>query len=187
MSVLHVADVLSKLMTEDVTVVSDAVTSSDPLVEYLRRTNSRSYFAAATGGSLGWGLGAGVGAQLGAPGRRVVTVIGDGVFQFGLPALWTARRYNVPVVFVVINNRRYAAVRAGLLRFGGKASKTGIFPATDISGVDIAQVARGFGLAARTVEDPATLEGALKEALALNEPVLLEVLTDPDDTGKLAR
>ncbi|MBO3677756.1 thiamine pyrophosphate-dependent enzyme [Streptomyces sp. NEAU-YJ-81] len=40
-------------------------------------------------------------------------------FQFGLPVLWTATRYSLPVVFVVVNNQSYAAVGAAIRRYAG--------------------------------------------------------------------
>lgn len=51
-------------------------------------------FHTAASGSLGWGAGAALGVQLADPARRVVAVLGDGVFQFAMPALWTAARYR---------------------------------------------------------------------------------------------
>lgn len=186
-SVLRLVQAMSTLMDEDVTVIVDAVTSNDPLVEYLPRPNVRSYYGGATGGSLGWGMGAAIGAKLGAPERKIITVVGDGVFMFGIPALWTVQKYRIPVVYIVINNGHYAAVKAGLIRYGKNAVEKGIFPCTDISGVNYAEVARGFGIASARVDNPAVLEKVLEEALQSNEPFLLEVLTDQNDVGKLAR
>jgi len=186
-SVVRLVQAISKFMDEDVTVIADAVTSNDPLVEYLPRPNVYSYYGGATGGSLGWGMGAAIGAKLGAPERKIISVVGDGVFMFGMPALWTAQKYRVPIVYIVINNGHYAAVKAGLIRYGKKAVNNGVFPATDISGVNYAEVAQGFGIASERVDNQAVLEKVLEKALLSEEPFLLEVLTNPNDVGKLAR
>ncbi|WP_236670372.1 thiamine pyrophosphate-dependent enzyme, partial [Streptomyces antimycoticus] len=96
-------------------------------------------------------------------------------------ALWVAARYRIPVTFVVVNNGSYAAVAAALRRYGGLAERTGDYPGKDISGVDIAAVARGFGLDARRLHDPAEIPAAVRQLSG--RPALIEILTDPDDLG----
>ena len=66
-------------------------------------------------------MGSALGVAMADSGHPVVALLGDGAFQFGLPALWTARRYQLPVTFVVLNNRTYSAVASALNRFGGAA------------------------------------------------------------------
>lgn len=178
---------LGTVMTEQSTFVVDAATSHDQAVDYLPRPNGMSFQAAATSGNLGWGMGAALGIQLGAPDRSVVAVLGDGVFMFGIPALWVAARHSLPVVFVVINNGMYAAVKAGLLRRNGRAAGAAVFPGTDIRGVDHVQTARGLGVDGVRVTRPEDLESELQRAVALKRPFLVEVMTDPDDVGSLSR
>ena len=79
-------------------------------------------------------------------------MLGDGVFQFGIPALWTAGRRNIPVTYVVINNQRYAAVGAALQRYDGKAAQRREYPGTDIAGVNIAEVSTAFGVPGERVD-----------------------------------
>lgn len=184
--VARVAQALSGLAADNLSVVVDAATSNDTVVEHLRRPREFSYHAS-MGGSLGWGMGAALGVQLGAPERRVVSVAGDGAFHFGAPALWVAAKHSLPIVFVVINNGMYAAVKAGLMRYEGRAVQAGVFPATDIRGVDFVRVAEGYGLEGERVTAPDELEPALERALTSGRPCLLEVITDPDDVGRLAR
>lgn len=178
---------LGAVATEQTTFVVDAATSHDQAVDYLPRPDGMSFHAAATSGNLGWGMGAALGIKLGAPGRSVVAVLGDGVFMFGMPALWVAARHSLPVVFVVINNGMYAAVKAGLLRRNGRAAAAGAFPGTDISGVDHVLTARGLGVDGVRVSDPEELEGVLALAVAAGRPFLVEVMIDPDDVGSLKR
>ncbi|WP_255945469.1 thiamine pyrophosphate-binding protein [Streptomyces odontomachi] len=179
-TVAEVAAALAEVVDSRTTVVEDATTSEVALLGALPQTSPRSFLTSSSG-SLGWGMGAALGYQLGAPDRHVVAVLGDGVFQFGPQALWVAARYRIPVTFVVINNGSYAAVAAALRRYGGLAERTGEYPGKDISGVDIAAVARGFGLDATRLHDPAELPAAVKQLSG--RPALIEVLTDPDDLG----
>ena len=70
------------------------------------------YFASSPAGGLGWGLGAALGVKLARPDRLVVCAVGDGAYMFGnpVPFHYTARRYDIPVLTVVFNNRRWGGV-----------------------------------------------------------------------------
>jgi benzoylformate decarboxylase len=179
-TVAAVAAALAEVVDEDTTVIEDSTTSQTALLHALPQYSPRTVVRSSSG-SLGWGCGAALGYQLGAPSRHVVAVLGDGVFQFGPQALWAAARYRIPVTYLVINNRSYAAVAAALRRYDGFSEQTGVYPGKDIAGVDIAAVARGFGLAAQRLDDAADIPAAIRKHRA--EPALLEIHTDPDDFG----
>ncbi len=178
---------LAKIINHDTTLIADAVTSNEPLVQYLPRYNSKSFYASSSGASLGWGMGAAIGVKLGDPKRNVICVTGDGSFIFGLPALHTARKYNIPVGFIIINNSSYAAVKAGLLRYKREASQRGIFPGTDIGGPDYTAIAKGFGVASFKVESEKDLSLISKANGEYEGPVLVEMITDPEDVGRVER
>lgn len=163
-------------------VVADAVTSEPMLMTYVKQREVADYHTTAAG-ALGWGMGAAVGIKLGRPDRDVVAVLGDGVFQFGIQALWTAVDQGTDVTFLVVNNRAYAAVRSALYRFGGRAARSEDYPASNISGPRIDAIAMGYGLHAERVEKLDELSGALDRAWQAAGPALIEVLTDPDDIG----
>ena len=65
-------------------------------------------------------------------------------------AIWTAARYEVPVVFVVVNNGHY-----GILKAFAAFQRTPGVPGLDLPGLDIALIARGLGAEARRVESAA--------------------------------
>lgn len=137
-----------------------------------------SYLFPASGG-LGFGLPAAVGAQLGRPDRKVVGVIGDGSANYGITALWTAARYRIPVVILVLKNGTY-----GALRWFGELLGTGETPGMDVPGIDFTALARGYGVPARSVSDGAGFVLALKDALSTDGPSLIEVVTaDLDEEG----
>ena len=70
------------------------------------------YFASSPAGGLGWGLGAALGVKLGRPEHLVVCAVGDGAYMFGgpTPFHYTSRRYDIPVLTVVFNNRKWGGV-----------------------------------------------------------------------------
>jgi benzoylformate decarboxylase len=176
-----VVDVVTESL-RGVALVGDATTAGGILQQRAHQHGGDDYFVS-TSGSLGWGMGAALGIQLGMPDRRVACVLGDGVFQFGAPALWSAARSGLPVTYVVINNERYAAVGAALRRFGGVAVEHGDFPGTDISGPDIAAISTGFGVPGTRVHTLAELRESLAAARTVDHPTLVEVMTDPAHFG----
>ncbi|MFN8515680.1 MAG: thiamine pyrophosphate-binding protein [Chloroflexia bacterium] len=136
-----VLQALGDLLTERTTVVADAVTASAGTLTHLLPRAGRGFHTTASG-SLGWGMGAALGIQLASPEDEVIAVVGDGVFQFGIQALWTAVHDRLPVIWVVLNNASYMAVKSALQRFGGAAAARQQYPASAIPGPDIAAIAR---------------------------------------------
>jgi benzoylformate decarboxylase len=156
--------------------VLDGVTSTLPLLRFIERPHRDTLFATASG-SLGWAMGAAPGIAL-ARGERVTAVVGDGVLQFGVPAFWTVRHYNIPVTYVVVNNGKYQAMVSGLRRMNGLAHAKRVYPMTDISGVDIAGLAESFGIPATRVTSAADLALAVDADLARTAhdgPHLIEI------------
>jgi benzoylformate decarboxylase len=166
-------------------VVDDAVTSKAALLDHATAPEAGLRYLTTAGGSLGWGLGAALGVADARAGERVVAVLGDGVFQFGVAGLWTAVDRALPVIFVVVNNQGYGAVKAALRRYDGEAVARGEYPITSLDGPDIAAIARGFGAAGTRVERLDEFDAALAVAHERSQPTVIEVLTDPDDSGPL--
>lgn len=130
----------------------------------------QSYYWPASGG-LGFGLPAAVGVAMGSD-RPVVALVGDGSANFGITALWTAAQERVPVVFVVLNNGTYGALRwfADLLQVP-KA------PGLDVPGIDFVRLGEGYGVPSARAGDVSELRRLLAEGLASDGPVLIEVPT----------
>ncbi|MPZ87896.1 MAG: hypothetical protein GEU81_07440 [Nitriliruptorales bacterium] len=173
---------LAACVDEGTTVVGDATTSGGALLEAMPMRHADAFHTTSSG-SLGWGMGAALGLALGNPSRRVLAVVGDGVLQFGIQALWTAAHYRIPATFVVVNNRSYAAVGAALRRYGGPAFREGRTFGVDISGPDLAAVAAGFGLSSARIHELSQVRGVVDGFLRNREPGLIEILTDPQDLG----
>ena len=131
-------------------------------------------YYATTSGALGFPFAGAVGYALARPDRRAVVVVGEGSAQYTLHALWTAAKYNAPVTFVIPNNAGYLSLKYYLA--DQKAWQAG----WDLSGVDMAQLARGFGCPAERVTSPDGLRETLRKALAADGPMLIDaVVEDP--------
>ena len=131
-----------------------------------------------TAGSLGWGFPATLGVKCALPDRPVVCFTGDGGFYYHIAELETARRHHINAVIVVNNNSALnqeinlnAAAYDGKPR--GRAEEMWRFP-----DVNFAKIAEGFGCAGMRVEKPGDLNDALKQALAMNKPVVVDVVSD---------
>jgi benzoylformate decarboxylase len=181
-NVAAVADALAEIAGDDTTVVGDATTTGAILLRRLPQDPPHQHYTTSSG-SLGWAMGAALGVKLAAPERDVVAVLGDGSFQFGPQGLWVAARYQIPVTYVVINNESYAAVGAALRRYGGTAVERGDYPGKDLSGIDVAAIARGYGVFGQRIHTAAELGEAMAKARAHPGPSLIEIMTDPDYLG----
>lgn len=91
--------------------VVEAVTETATVADQLQVTIPGSLYSSGAGG-LGWSGGAAIGiklatdAQNAGAGMFVCQIVGDGCFMFSIPSsvFWVARRYEVPVLTIVINN-----------------------------------------------------------------------------------
>src|SRR6202022_2991906 len=103
------------------------------------------YFFGA-GGGLGFGLAAAIGVQLAKPERPVVCVVGEGAAQYAITGLWTAAAYKVPVTFLVLRNQEYM-----ILKWFAQLEQVTGAPGLDLPGLDVAAVARAYGVPAQDV------------------------------------
>ncbi|RMH49113.1 MAG: hypothetical protein D6686_08915, partial [Alphaproteobacteria bacterium] len=113
----------------------------------------------------------GIGAALAcAPGRKAITLLGDGGMMLGLAEAITAVEENAPVVYVLMNDRAYGVIRnIQDAQYGGRRH----YSALRVP--DFALFCRSIGMAHRRVDDTATFAAALDAALAAEGPQLIEV------------
>lgn len=178
---LRAADVLSALAVRlaPETVVVEETPSSRPDLHRLLPARRPMGFVSAAMGGLGFALPAAVGLRMAVPERPVVAVVGDGSAIYGIQALWSAARYRVGVLFVVLANGRYA-VMDRLAESRGKA------PWPDFEEVSLAGLARSFGCPSLRVDAHDELLAVLDEVVptlgSRTEPLLLDVGVLPDPT-----
>ena len=105
--------------------------------------------------------------------RRVICLIGDGSSMYSIQTLWTAAQLGLNMTIVVVNNRRYGAMK----RFGGVLGfpAGAVLPGTDLPGLDFVALAQGHGVPGERVEAAGQLHAALTSALASTGPSLVEV------------
>ncbi len=161
---------LAEVWPEDAIAVVETPSSSSALRNRLRISRPASYFFTASGG-LGFGIAAALGVQLAQPGRPVVCVLGEGSAQYGIAALWTAVAYKLPVTFLVLRNDEYM-----ILKWFAALEQVSNAPGLELPGLDVAAVARGYGMRARDAGGREELIEALRGAIGAEDgPRLVQV------------
>jgi acetolactate synthase-1/2/3 large subunit len=154
---------------------------------WLPTNRPKSFFSTPPAGALGWGLGAALGIKLALGDGMVVAGVGDGAYMFNNPVVMhqISAAYDLPILIIVFNNRRWNAVRGSTLQMypDGEASKlndgvplSALTPSPDFE--LFPQSVGGFGA---RVETPEQFGPALAQALdaVKNEgrQALLNVMT----------
>jgi benzoylformate decarboxylase len=172
MSVAFALQTLASLRRPEHIVVEEAPSARPLIQRYLPTRRSETFYTMASGG-LGFGLPAAVGVALAKPAARVIGLVGDGSAMYTIQALWTAARLKLPLTFVILNNRRYAALQEFAPTFGFAPGAE--LPGTDLAGLDFVALARGHGVDAVCIEAPQQLQAALAAALRSTGPSLVEI------------
>ena len=172
MSVAYVLQTLAELRDAGHIVVEEAPSARSVMQGYLPFTRSETFYTMDSGG-LGYGMPAAVGVALGKPGTRVIGLIGDGSSMYSIQALWSAAQLKLPITFVILNNRRYAALQDFAPVFGFAADE--VVQGTALPDIDFVALAQGMGCTAQRVADAAHLRDALASALRSPVATLVEV------------
>lgn len=172
MSAAFVLHTIGQVMPEDAVIVEEAPSHRNDLHDYLPIRKSNGFYTGASGG-LGYSLPAAAGIALADPTRRIICLLGDGSSMYSVQGLWTAVQYQLPITFVILNNQEYAALKSFSRMFN-----TTEFTGTDLPGIDIGAIARGYGCATLRVEKADELAGALTRSFASVGPVVVDVVVD---------
>lgn len=145
--------------------------------QYYKYKEPRTFLSSGGLGTMGYGLGASIGAKLGRKDKIVINIAGDGCFRMNMNELATATRYNIPIIEIIVNNHVLGMVRQWqTLYYGQRYSYTVLEDQ-----VDYVKVAEGLGAKAYRVETKEDFEAALKDAIAMNIPCVLDCHIEKDD------
>lgn len=125
--------------------------------------------------SMGFGLPAAIAAKLARPDLPVVCLIGDGCFQMTCGEVAAAKRLNITLPIVVLDDKWLALIRVKQIRRQ--------FPlyGTALQDEDYREPpAHYFGAPARGVRSAAALEQAVTQALAASGPTVIEAVVDSE-------
>ncbi|RWZ52207.1 thiamine pyrophosphate-binding protein [Halobacillus fulvus] len=122
-------------------------------------------------GAMGSGIGSAIGAKLADPERPTVSITGDGCFFMHGMEMLTAKEYNIPVLFVVMNN-----ARLGMVHHGHSLQYKRVHGRFSQDMVDISQMAESLGVPTFRVEQMSDLQDEkVRDLLQTEGPAILEI------------
>ncbi|MGD8826390.1 MAG: thiamine pyrophosphate-binding protein [Myxococcales bacterium] len=136
-------------------------------------------------GMLGAGVAQALGGQIAKPNAKVVCITGDGAMGFHLQELETARRHQLPVIYLVLCDKQWGMVKLtqtiglGMLRPVIGTQQQGTINA-DFEEIAFDQVAKAMGCHGERVSDPAEIEAALQRCVDSGKPSVIHVDVDPN-------
>ncbi|SFG84684.1 ubiquinone-dependent pyruvate dehydrogenase [Methylobacterium gossipiicola] len=166
----YLTKLLSEAASEDAVFTADVGTPTIWAARYLKMNGRRRLLGSWVHGSMANAMAQGIGAQAAQPGRQVISLSGDGGFAMLMGDLLTLRQEKLPLKVVVFNNGTLGFVEMEMKAAG--YIETGVA----LDNPDFAAMARGAGIFAVRVEDPAELSAAVAQVLAHDGPALLDVV-----------
>jgi pyruvate dehydrogenase (quinone)/pyruvate oxidase len=171
-----VAHELNKLLAGDAIVATDSGTITTWIARQMSFRDGQMFSCSGNLATMACGLPYAIAAAAAYPDRQVVAFVGDGGLTMLIGELATCVKYGLNVKVVVIKNNVLGQIKWEQMVFLGNPEYV-----CELQPIDFAAVARGFGLAAVTIEDPARCGEQLAEALARPGPVLIEAVVDPHE------
>ncbi len=166
----EVVDTVSRLSGEKAIVVTDVGQNQMIAARYSRFSQSRSFISSGGLGTMGFGLPAAMGAKIAAPDRPVCLFVGDGGIQMTLQEFGTIMQEGIGVKMFLLNNDWLGNVRQWQELFFGKR-----YSQTRMLNPDYRLIAQAYGIRCIVVNRREELEDAVRESLADNAPVLVDI------------
>jgi acetolactate synthase-1/2/3 large subunit len=165
-----IRDLMRTVDRNNVIMTHDSGSPREQMMPFWETTVTGSYMGWGKSTQLGYGLGITLGAKLAEPNKLCVNVMGDSSFGMTGMDIETAARNRIGILTVVFNNGVMGAERDVLKISDQKYGAMAV-------GGNYTKVAEGLNVAARRVEKPGDIVGAIREAVATTEssaPYLLE-------------
>lgn len=173
----YVIDMISEMTGGDAIITTDVGQHQMWAAQYNRNKTKRSFITSGGLGTMGFGFPAAIGAQAAFPDRTVFCISGDGSFQMNIQEMMTAVKYNFPVKVALINNRYLGMVRQWQEIFYNRR-----YSSTDIDDQpDFVKLAEAYGAKGIRVTKREEVEDAIKRALDIKGPVILDFVVDREE------
>ena len=171
--------VISRLY--DLTKDRDPIVSTDVgqhqmwAAQYFKLAKPNRWLTSGGLGTMGFGFPAAMGAQAAFPGRLVLCIAGDGSIQMNMQEMATAVVHKLPVKIIILNNRFHGMVRQWQDLFYEGRYASSYLETTP----DFVKLAEAYGAVGLRANKPSEIDAVLKEAIAVNKPVIVDVPTYP--------
>jgi benzoylformate decarboxylase len=173
---LALLEAIGAILPKDAVVIEEALSSAPGIRSLIASDDPQSFFAL-RGGGIGWGLPAAIGAKLALPDRPMLALVGDGSALYTVQALWTAARYRIPVIWVILNNTSYRILKQRLVAMRGLAEQADTFVGMELvdPAVDFVGLARSLGIEAQRTKTVHETTDLIAAALKGNSALLIDV------------
>ncbi|WP_434309584.1 biosynthetic-type acetolactate synthase large subunit [Hominifimenecus sp. rT4P-3] len=168
---------LSEITGGDAIITTDVGQHQMWSAQFYMYRKPRTFISSGGLGTMGYGVGASIGAKYAFPDKLVVNITGDGCFRMNMNELATITRNNLPIVTIILNNHVLGMVRQWQTLFYEKRYSHTILE----DKIDFVKIAEAMGAKGYRVTKPEEVESVLREAIALNAPVVVECIIDSDD------
>ena len=169
---------ISEVLTADSILTTDVGQNQMWAAHFYDTQKPRKFISSGGLGTMGFGFPSAIGAKVACPEDVVVSVNGDGGFLMVCQELATVKDYDIPVIAVVFENRTLGMVyQWQSLLYDGRHSQTEFGQSPDF-----VKLAESFGVNAVRVEKPGETKETLKSAIKDNEPILIDVIIDSQET-----
>ncbi|HET9862811.1 MAG TPA: thiamine pyrophosphate-dependent enzyme [Steroidobacteraceae bacterium] len=165
---------LDRRLADDALVAWDSGHNTGVLARYVQARGTQRFAGSGMLATMACSIPYAIAAALAFPGRQVVAFTGDGGLSMLLGELATLVRYRLPIKIVVMKNNSLGQIKWEQLMFLGNPEFE-----CDLTPIDFARVAEGFGIAGFRSDSPDTVGEALDALLAHDGPALLEASVDP--------
>ncbi|TSA03705.1 MAG: biosynthetic-type acetolactate synthase large subunit [Nitrospiraceae bacterium] len=171
--------VISRLY--DLTKDRDPIVSTDVgqhqmwAAQYFKLAKPNRWLTSGGLGTMGFGFPAAMGAQAAFPDRLVLCIAGDGSIQMNMQEMATAVVHKLPVKIIILNNRFHGMVRQWQDLFYEGRYASSYLETTP----DFVKLAEAYGAVGLRASKPSEIDDVLKEAIAVNKPVIVDVPTYP--------
>ena len=165
---------LRQVLPKNSAITLDAGTLCLQATDALEYYNPPSLFTPLDFGLVGFSFACGLGVKVAKPKNTVVSLMGDGGFGMTISELSTAVEHKINTITIVMNNKSWGAEKAYQKDFFGKR-----YLGADISSPPFSKVAELYGAKGYKVRKLSEINDAVKSALNVNKPVVIDVDVDP--------
>lgn len=187
MTPLAMMGALALALPPDAALIEEAVTTTGTTIERLGALKNTTGYFGHRGWALGWGLGCALGVKLAWPDRPVLGILGEGAAMYGIQGLWSAAHHHIPVTFVIANNAQYQILKVCARQLNLPRAEGDEYLGMDLvePEIDIVGIARALGVEACRITEPAELTERVRQSLAGDQPLLIDVPITRGSTKKL--
>jgi pyruvate dehydrogenase (quinone)/pyruvate oxidase len=164
---------LGKRIPSNAIVTSDSGTITTWWARFVPALRGQMHSCSGNLATMACGLPYAIAAAVAYPNRPVFCIIGDGGLSMLLGELITVAAYKLNIKIVVIKNNTLGQIKWEQMVFLGNPEY-----ACDLYPADFVAIARGAGIDAIHIEDPATCGSQLDGVVSRREPVLIEAVVD---------